>query len=147
MKQSILGQAAHTYKKQLHRRIGLCMVAALVTFGLNLLLVALHTDANHGIFLALNIGADILCGIFVLYYVEMHIRPQRKLYKLFIRQRQLLTGTVDSVSPQVQRYLDLDCYAVTINERKVFLPANTIKLEPGSCTLSLVSNVIVEVEQ
>lgn len=147
MKQSVLGQPVHIYRKKLHRRIGLCVSAAVFTLGLNILLTALRTDTNHAFMLTANIVADILCGFFLLYDTQLHIRPQIRLYRLFTRQREQLTGTVTHISPQVQRYMDLDCYAVTVDERKVFLPAGTLELKLQTYTLFLVSNVIVEVGQ
>ena len=147
MKQSILGKPIHTYRKQLHRRIVLCVVAAFFTLGLNIFLTTLRTDANHNVLLTINIISDILCGIFLLHSIELYIRPQRKLYQLFTRQPEQLTGSVTHISTQPQRYMDMDCYAVTVDDRKVFLPAGTLTLTEGHYTIHLVSNVIVEVAQ
>ena len=40
-----------------------------------------------------------------------------------------------------------ESYTVTVDDRRVFLPAGTLKLQNAACTLSLVSNIIVEAEQ
>ena len=147
MKQSVLGMSAHAFRKKLHNRIRLCVAAALLTVGLNLLLMALRTDATHNLMLVANITTDILCGLFVLYQTERYILPKIRLYKLFARPRETLTGSVTQISTQVQRYMDLDCYAVTVDSRKVFLPAGTLELKQQTYTLFLVSNIIVEVSQ
>lgn len=147
MKQSILGQSARSYQKRIHWRIGLCIAAFLLTVGLNVLFTALRTDSNHTLMLLVNIASDILCGIFLLYSWDMLILPKLRLYRLFCRNRELLSGTVTEISRNPQRYMDIDCYAVTVDSRRVFLPAGTIALQQERCTLSLVSNIIVEAEQ
>lgn len=147
MKQTVLGLSAHSYKKRLDRRIGLCIAVFVLTVGLNLLFTALRTDSNHTLMLILNITADVLCGFLLLYTWDMHILPDLRLFRLFCRNRELLSGTVSEISQDTQRYMDIDCYTVTVDDRRVFLPAGTLKLQNSACTLSLVSNIIVEAEQ
>ena len=147
MIRSVLGQSAHSYKKRLDRRIGLCIAVFVLTVGLNILFTALRTDSNHGLMLILNIAVDVLCGFFLLYEIEMHILPRVRLYRLFCRNRELLSGTVTEISQDTQRYMDIDCHTVTVDDRRVFLPAGTLKIQNAACTLSLVSNIIVEAEQ
>lgn len=147
MSQTILGQSPESFKKKLRTRIGFCVASAVLTLGLNILFTCLRTDANHTLMLVANICADILCGFFILYHTQVHIQPKMRLYKLFLRKREVLTGTITYISSVPQRYMDMDCYGVTVNERKIFLPANTLALKYQNYTLYLVSNVIVEVAQ
>lgn len=147
MIQTVLGHSARSYKKRLDQRIGLCISVFVLTVGLNILFTALRTDSNHTLMLILNIAADVLCGFFLLYAWDMHILPGLRLYRLFRRNRELLSGTVTEISQGTQRYMDIDCYTVTVNDRRVFLPAGTLKIQYAACTLSLVSNIIVEAEQ
>ena len=147
MTQSVLGSHPQTFRKQLHIRIGLCVAAGLFTLGINILLALLRTDSNRIFMLAANIASDILCGCILLYYTQMHLRPKMQLLRLCSRQREQVTGTITGISSQPRRYMDLDCYAVTVNERTVFLPANTLELTQQTYTFYLVSNVIVEVAQ
>lgn len=147
MKRSVLGQSAYGFGKQINRRIFLCAVIAFATIALNFLLTSLRTDANHAIMLVANILSDIFCGCFLLYFIQLHILPKRKLYKLSTRPKTQLSGNVLRISAQPQRYLDMDCYAVTVDGRTVFLPVGTLELKLQPYTFFLVSNVIVEVEQ
>lgn len=147
MKQSVLGMSPHSYQKQIHRHIGICIAVLIFTLGLNILLTALRTDRNHTLMLIGNIAADILCGFFLLYHTELHIRPKLRIYRLFNRQKEQFTGTITHISQQPVRYMDIDCYTVTADGRKVFLPAGTLELKQETYTLFLVSNVIVEVAQ
>lgn len=147
MKQSVLGMSAQAYRTQLHIRTGLCFAAGLLTLGLNLLLTALRTDSNHTWLLIANIAADILCLWGILYATEQHILPKWRLYKLFARPREQLTGTVTHISAQTRRYMDMDCHPVTVEDRQVFLPAGSLALKQEVYTFSLVSNVIMEAAQ
>lgn len=144
---SVLGQSARSYKKRLRLRIGLCIAGLLLTVGLNVLFTALRTDRNHDLMLFLNIVTDVLCGFLLLYFLQMHIFPELRLYRLFCRNREQLAGTVTAISQSTQRYMDMDCHSVTVNGRRVFLPAGTMRLQNGEYTLFLVSNIIVEAVQ
>lgn len=147
MTRSVLGQSAHSYKKRLDRRIGLCIAVLVLTVGLNILFTALRTESSHTLMLILNIAADVFCGFLLLFIWDMHILPGLRLYRLFCRNRELLTGTVTKISQNTQRYMDIDCYTVTVDDRRVFLPAGTFSLQQEHYTFSLVSNIIVEAEQ
>jgi len=84
---SVLGQSARSYKKRLQLRIGLCIAGLVLTIGLNILFTALRTDRNHDLMLFLNIVTDVLCGFLLLYFLQMHIFPELRLYRLFCRNR------------------------------------------------------------
>lgn len=147
MKQTILGMPLHTCEARLRRRITGCCLLAVLTLGLNLLFTTLRTEENHSWMLLLNILADGLCGSFLVYYVNLHILPQRRFCKLLHRDTVMLEGTVSRIDPHCQRYMDMDCHCVTVDQRRLFLPANTIKLEENTrYTLFLTSNIIVEAE-
>lgn len=147
MKQSVLGQSARSYKKKLHQHIGLCIAGLMLTVGLNILFTSLRTERNHTLMLILNIAADVVCGFLLLYAFQVHLFPALRLYKLFCRNREQLTGKVTGISQTTQRYMDMDCYTVTVNDRRVFLPAGTMSIQPAEYTFFLVSNIIVEAEQ
>lgn len=148
MKQTILGMAPALYEKILKRRIALSVAIGVITLGLNILFTALRTDSNHNLMLFLNIGSDILAGLFLLPFVTLRILPQRRLLRLMYKEKEQVEITVASISPAPQRYMDMDCYCVSGNGRKCFLPVGTICLtEQSVYTLSLVSNIIVEAVQ
>lgn len=148
MKQTIISAALSQYEKMLRYRTRLCILLAAGTLGLNILFTALRTDSNHTIMLILNITADILCGLFLLPFVSLRISPQRKLLKLMQSEKEILRVTVHQVSPTSQRYMDIDCYVVTGENRRFFLPVGTISLqEQAEYSLSLVKNIIVEASQ
>lgn len=147
MKLSVLGEAPNSYRKKLYQKTALCITAVLLTVGVHILLLALRTEQNHRLFLFLNIAADILCGIPLFYFVATKLTPKYRLYWLFSRKSVTFSGQVVSVSKTITRYMDMDCYEVTVDGRKLFLPADTIALEENrQYDFSLVSNTIVEVE-
>lgn len=148
MKQTILGMDTGAYKKKLKHRILLCTAIAGLTLGLNILFTALRTDANHNWMLFLNIAVDILSGLFLLPFLTLHILPQRRLFRLWSKGKELFEMTVESISTKPCRYMDMDCIRISGSGRTCFLPAGKLTLTEGShYTLSLVSNIVVEAEQ
>ena len=144
---NVLGMSCAQCKQLLRRRLVWCILLILLTVSANILFTALRTEQNHTWMLLLNIAADVLCSFFLLYYADMQILPQYRLYKLFCRPQEQLTGTVTWISPAPQRYMDLDCYCIMVDNRRVFLPVCGIVLEESSYTFHLVSNIILEVRQ
>lgn len=148
MKQTILGTTPALYQKRLRQRIALSIFITLLTVGLNILFTALRTDRNHAGMLLLNIGTDILAGLFLLPFITLRILPQSRLLRLMYKEKSQVTVLVESISSTTQRYMDMDCYCVSGTGRKCFLPAGTISLtENTEYTFFLVSNIIVEAVQ
>lgn len=146
MKLSVLGQTPYACRKRLQKQIAFCVAAVIVTLGLNLLFTALRTDTNHIRMLILNIAADFICGAFCVYYLTVRLIPKYRLYRLFSRKAEEFTGTVETISQAITRYMDIDCYEITAGGRRIFLPADTFSLEADrQYRFFLVSNTIVEV--
>ena len=148
MKQTILGQPPCRCKKQLKNKYRFCLMIGLLASLLNVYFTMARTEQNHNLMLALNIVIDIVSGSFLLWYISIHILPQRKMHKLFMREKTAIQGLVCSVENDTVRYMDMDCRRVLLDERVLFLPAGPLCLQPGkNYTLWVVSNIIVEAEQ
>lgn len=148
MKLNILGEAPRLCRKKLIRQAVLCAAAAAVTLGLNLTLAALRTPENHAVFLAVNIGTDILLGWFLLFHFSTRWLPRFRLYRLTQQPRTPLQAAVEQISPETVRYMNMDCRKITANGHIFFLPEGTIELEVGKgYTFYLAANTVVEVEQ
>lgn len=87
MKQTILGQPPCRCKKQLKNKYRFCLMVGLLTLLFNVYFTMARTEQNHNLMLALNIVIDIVSGSFLLWYISIHILPQRKMHKLFMRER------------------------------------------------------------
>lgn len=147
MKQNILGTSPTKYHRRLYRHIALCAVLAALTLLLNILLTLMLTPENRTLLLWLNVGSDALCGCFVVYRFTRHISRQQKLYRLSVGRGVPCLGTVTHISERTVRHMDLDCLDVTVGERRLFLPAQTISLEIGKPYHFLTtSGVITEAE-
>lgn len=148
MKQNILGTTPQAYRKTLCRREAVCAAALILTLAMNLLFTLARTEENHAVMLWLNILTDVFCGLFVLAYTSFRILPQRRLYGLMCRQSEVLYGTVQQISEEITRYMDMDCLEIRVDSRRLFLPACSIELVEGEAyTFHIASNVILEVAQ
>lgn len=147
MKQTILGVPPLTYHRRLKKKILLCACLLIAAVAMNVLFVSLRTEENHLLMMWLNIAVDILCGFFLIYYTDTRIFPAHRLWRLMCRSKLTVTGTVDSIGKTGIRYMDIACIPVTVSGRQLFLPEDTLQLQVGEhCTLSTVSNIIVEAE-
>lgn len=143
-----LGLQPKDYKSQSDKRISHCIIIGAITMALHLVTVLLYTEHNHIIFLILNILADIGCCVFILIYSEFMIRPVRKLYLLSAKEKEKVCGMVSEISSETIRHMGLDCYEVIIEDRKYFLPANTITLKTHETICGYVtSHVLMEVSK
>ncbi len=151
MTQTVLGSGKGPFVKRLNRRYGLCVLAALVALGLNLVLTALRNDQNHTALLWLNILLDVAAGWFLIFYISLGILPDRRLLRLYNGSRRAFGGTVTHITAQTKRVRHMDCYTVTLSgadTRQLFLPAGTaLELKEGEqVTLWAVDGVIVEAQ-
>lgn len=145
---SILGTTPRTYKKMLTKRILLCAALGILTIALNALCIFLRTDQNHSIMLWCNILTDILFGFFAISYIYGRIVPQKRLYSLFSRHKTSLSGTVCAISEVSTRYMGITCLKVSVHNRTLFLPVDTLQLEENTAyTFTITSNIILEVAQ
>ena len=149
MKQTILsGRSVRSVRTALTLRIALCVLLSVLTLGLNVYFLMTFTDTTYGPYLAGTIVSDILCGTFLVFYSGVFLFPQHRLYRLACRKTNVVCGTVQRISPDTVRYLDMDCLAVTLDTQQLFLPAHTMTLREGAAyQLKTVAKVIVEAAQ
>lgn len=148
MKQQLFDYPPYIHRKKLAKKVALCIAAALFTLLLNILCAVFRTDSNHALMLTLNIVTDVICGGILVFYIGQYLLPEYRLYQLLLRFKSTVSGTVEAVSEQTVRYMDITCYQVTIGPRRLFVPAGKLAISPGqNYTLKTISNVIVEVEQ
>lgn len=147
MKQSILTPSPSAFRYAFRRSIVLCAVLAGAAIGLNILFLCLRTDKNHYLMLVLNILTDIACGCFLVDHIHRIILPKWKLLQLTRRRQETIQGTVLHISQEITRYMDIDCLTVTVDSRRLFLPAHTMTLQEQACyRFSVASNILVEAE-
>ena len=145
MNQTILTPSPQAFQQFFRRRALLCGLLAAGTLGFNILLLCLRTDENHTWMLIFNILTDIACGCFLVDQLSRVLLPKWKLLQLSRRRQDSLEGTVLNISETVTRYMDMDCLTVTLENRKLFLPCDTISLrEQERYRFSIASNIILE---
>lgn len=126
-----------------------CIAAVVLAAGLNILFTVLHTRQTHTPMMILNIVIDILALWFVAWAVTAVIIPLHRLLRLDDQKGQTVSGIVEGVSENTERYLGYDCRIVTVSDQKVFVIDNgTISLQPGETVmLQTVSGVVREVQR
>ena len=146
MKQTLLEKSIEescaVYKEERYAYIG----ALLLTSALNIFLCYLRTDQNHYWLLAVNALLDILCGWGIIYHMTEKHLVLKRMIRLQKGNRTTITAEIAGISEKTQRIPGLNCFVVTANGRRLFLPEQgNISLETGKTyTLDFVENVIVE---
>lgn len=146
MRQTILGADRSAYKKAITNNILLCVGVFCVMAVLHLLCTAGRTDGNHNVMLFSNIATDIIGGSFIIARLSFCVFPQKKLLKLYDAASLEEAGTVTALDETVTHYIGVNCHQVSTQNRRLFLPADTIKLCVGQTYLfRLKGKLIVEV--
>lgn len=147
MKQTFLPEPRLVLQRQKKICIICCIAAVVLAAGLNILLTALHTRQTHTPMMILNIAVDLIALWFVTWAVTAVIIPLHRLLRLDEQKAKTLSGTVEEVAQNTERYLGYDCRIATVSGQKVFVIENgTISLQRGeTVTLQTVSGVVREV--
>lgn len=147
MKQTVLKKPLPAVRKAQKCKTALCILAVILTLGFNLALVFTASRSTATLFCILNIVSDVLCGVFLIYYLYTRLLPERVLCRFAGMPMTDYAGVIESLPAQSVRYMDMDCYEVQVNDRTLFLPV-CMDLKPGEAyCFRLASNVIMEAEQ
>lgn len=147
MNQTVLGENQYLLEEQIRNRIIFCIAALIAAIVCNIVLTLFRTPQNHTIFMVLNMALDMAAGWFCIWQLDSFILPYKKLLKLYRKTGTTVSGTVEEISSQTQRYYGFDCFAVTVDGHKLFVVDNgTISLEPMQpVTLEVVHGIVKEV--
>ena len=147
MNQTVLGENQYLLEEQIRNRIIFCIAALIAAVICNIALTMFRTPQNHTIFMVLNMALDMAAGWFCIWQLDSFILPYKKLLKLYRKIGTTVSGTVEEISSQTQRYYGFDCFAVTVDGHKLFVVDNgTISLEPTQqVTLEVVHGIVKEV--
>lgn len=145
MKQTIFGTDRAVCQKNLRANILLCAFVLCAIVIIHVVCTCLRTEHNHTYMLIANIAADIIGGSFLIARLSMCIFPQQKLMQLYDQATQEVTGQVLEIKNSIIHYIGLDCYEVCLENRRLFLPADTMALTVGKYyCFRLKGNLIVE---
>ena len=147
MNQTVLGENQYLLEEQIRNRIIFCIAALIAAVICNIVLTMFRTPQNHTIFMVLNMALDMAAGWFCIWQLDSFILPYKKLLKLYRKAGTTVSGIVEEISTQTQRYYGFDCIAVTVDGHKLFVVDNgTISLEPmRPVTLEVVHGIVKEV--
>ena len=147
MKQTVFGTDRAVCQKHLRRNILLCAVVFFAVIVIHVVCTLGRTEQNHTLMLIANIAADIIGGSFLIARLSMCIFPQQKLLRLYDQAAQEAAGQVLEIGNTVTHYIGVDCYEVSLENRRLFLPADTMALTVGQFyRFRLKGNLIVEVD-
>ena len=146
MKQTILGADRTVFQKHIRKNILLCFLLFCAIVFVHIVCTLGRTEHNHTYMLLANILADILGGSFLIARLNLCILPQRKFLRLYDLAAQKTTGQVLEIGASIIHYIGVDCYEVSLPNRHLFLPVDTMTLQEGrSYCFRLKGNLIVEV--
>ena len=146
MKQTVLRTDRTAYQKKLRTNTLLCGFVLCAIVLLHILCTAARTEQNHTFMLIANIGTDIIGGSFLIAWLSICVFPQKKLLQLYDQATQEATGQVLEIGNAIIHYIGVDCYEVSLSDRRLFLPAGTMELATGKYyRFRMKGNLIVEV--
>ena len=146
MKQTVLGIDRAVFQKNLRTNILLCIFVFCAIVLIHVVCTVARTEYNHTYMLLANIAADIIGGSFLIARLSMCVFPQKKLLQFYDRATQETTGQVLEIGNSIIHYLGVNCYEVSLENRRLFLPADTRVLTAGKhYRFRLKGNLIVEV--
>lgn len=146
MKQTVFGTDRAACQKNLRTNILLCILVFCAVVFLHVVCTGARTEHNHTAMLIANIAADIIGGSFLIARLNMCVFHQKKLLKLYDQATQETTGQVLEIGNTVIHYIGVDCCEVCLENRRLFLPADTMTLTVGKhYRFRLKGNLIVEV--
>ncbi len=146
MKQTVFGTDRVIYQKNLRRNTLLCIFVFCAIVCIHVVCTVGRTEHNHTAMLLANIGADIIGGSFLIARLSICILPQKKLLRLYDQATQEATGQVLEIGNSVTNYIGVDCCEISLENRRLFLPAGTMVLTVGQLyRFRLKGNLIVEV--
>lgn len=148
MKQNCLGKNPYLLEEQIRNRIIICVAVLFVVVISCIILTMFRTPENHTILMLSNMALSVAAGWFGVWQLDSFILPYRKLLKLYRKTGTTVSGVVETVSDNTERYYGFDCIAVTVDGHKVFVIENgAISVEPAqSVTLEVVHGIVKEVE-
>lgn len=148
MKQTVLKRSIQSSRKRLSAWMAICALLILLTLAFNLLLVLTVSDETNSLYQWLNIASDAVCGVLVIGMITVKILPGQNLLHLAEKPVTYFEGTVSALSDRPIRYMDMDCYELTVKDRKLFLPVSSVQIRKNEAyRFALVSNLIMEAEQ
>lgn len=146
MKQTVLGTDRAVFQKNLHSNTLLCIFVFCAIVLIHVVCTAGRTEHNHTYMLIANIAADIIGGSFLIARLSICIFPQKKLLQLYDQAAQETSGQVLEIGNSIIHYIGVNCYEVSLENRRLFLPADTMVLTAHMhYRFRLKGNLIVEV--
>lgn len=147
MKQNCLGKNQYLLEEQIRKRIIICAAVLFVAVISGIILTLFRTPENHAILMLSNMVLGIAAGWLGVWQLDSFILPYRKLLKLYRKTGTTVSGVVETVSDNTERYYGFDCMAVTVDGHKVFVIKNgAISLAPAQAvTLEVVHGIVKEV--
>lgn len=146
MKQTILGADRSIFQKNIRKNILLCILVFCAITCVHIVCTVGRTAENHTWMLLLNIGADVLGGSFLIASLSICVLPGQKLLRFYDQAAQEADGQVLEIGEDLTHYIGVDCYELSLPDRHLFLPADSIRLTVGeNYRFRLKGNLIVEV--
>lgn len=145
MKQTALGISPDCIRKEIRSAIIRCGCVFALTAAVCVALLLLRNERSHNLLLAADIVVSLIGCWYLVWYVTAKILPLRRLLRLDSMPETELSGTVDEISEQSERYFGFDCTPVKIGGRRLFVINNgNISLRAGEEVTVLTSHGIVK---
>ena len=148
MNTNVFGKDYNSHKKVIFYRILCCIISLISLLLLNILFLFIRNEIGKTLSFIINVLLDFIVLTLVTIYYDFHMSNDLIILRLFKQKKYTFNGVVEDVAMDSVMYNKLECYVVTINNKKYYSPVVS-KIEfivDKPIIVSIVKEIILEVE-
>lgn len=146
-KYSVFGIDYESQKTVTRARVICCIVSLVSLLILNLFILHFRSEIGKTISLVINIFLDVIVLTLVVIFYDFRVSTDLNILKLYKFKPNNFSGEIEEISTTAIMYNKIQCYVVTINNKKYYSPVvskiNFIMNKPA--IICSIKEVILEV--
>jgi hypothetical protein len=146
-KYSVFGIDYDSQKKITSARVICCIVSVLSLLILNIIILHFRSEIGKTLSLVINVLLDFIVLTLIMLFYDFRVSTDLTILKLYKFKPYNFSGMIEEMSTTTIMYNKIECYIVTINNKKYYSPVvskiNFIMNRPA--TICSIKEVILEV--
>lgn len=148
MKNNVFGRDYNSHKKVFFYRSLCCIVSLISLLLLNILILFIRNEIGKTLSFIINVLLDFIVLTLVTIYYDLYISNNLIILRLFKQNKYTFNGVIEEITTNSVMYNKLECYVVTINNKKYYSPVVS-KIDfivDKPVVISIVKEIILEVD-
>ena len=146
-KYSVFGIDYESQKKVTRARVICCIVSVISLLIINLFILHFRSEIGKTLSLVINILLDVIVLTLVVMFYDFRVSTDLNILRLYKFKPNNFSGEIEEISTTAIMYNKIQCYVVTINNKKYYSPVvskiNFIMNKPA--IICSIKEVILEV--